>query len=185
MLAVFKNSFIQWQLVIAVGLLLIGFESGAQTQPETEASTMAMFHDSEMQAQIINEWVLQTAERDIEFVVLEMNKQEPAHAPLRLVIGYQFEDEDFRRLNPAGEVVMEKTFCGMDEPFIVQRDQFFADMSLNVEAIAEGETFYEPGGYLLVPVQNFDESQSACKTGPMDYEVFWIEGIRQQHQSDD
>ncbi len=185
MLAVFKNVSVQWHLLVAISLLLIAFESRAQDVAPPEASTMALFHDSDRPAEITNQWVLQTVEQDIEFVVLEMDKHEPAHAPLRLVIGYQFEDQDFRRLNPAGEVVMDKTFCGMDEPFIVERDQFFAEMGLATEAIAEGETFYEPGDYLLVPVQNFDDNQTACKTGPMDYEVFWIEGIRQQHHSED
>ncbi len=170
MLVVYKKTLPSQQLFIVLVILLLAFRSGAQDEGYE-------VHDSESQAVTKNEWILEGRNEALQIVVLERDYGEPSHEPLRIVVGYQQEEHDFHRLTPEGEVFMEKTFCGVEPPFIADRDRFFEEIGADATEIQEGETFYEPGEYLVVYVRKYDEDIGECQGAPTSVEAYWLEEL--------
>ncbi len=174
----FNKSLLRSHLLLAILLLLVSFRGLAQESEPVEFDTLAQFHDSESRAETEEEWILETDDQTLQIVVLKRNLHgEPVIEPFRIVVGYQMENQDFKRLTGKGNKIADKTFCEVDQPFLSDRDQFFSEIGINPSALRPGEVFYQPGRYLIVPVHKFDEATGACQVEAQSVEAFWLNEI--------
>ena len=185
MLLVFKKSKNISHLLLALGFLFFSFDAFAHGGDASEdLDTLAIFHESETRAQVLDHFELKDRLREFLFEIYYLdNHSEPYLENVKIIIGYKFKDDDFRRLGRKFGNDSERQYCSFGEPQVMERSSFADAVGIDLTQVGPEHTLGRQGEYLILPVFKHDEQLGECNLNKMEFEVFSIEALREEVNS--